>query len=421
MELLLRMIIVLFWWSKTVDAYGGQGSLQETLNAKLEYHPFTDDGRSFVDAYALGNPFKPKEFYAGAQYSPREGNWDSRAMYWSNVKDSMYYAFREYSYNAKGKILWIILYHDYFYAKLPWVKFTSGTSADSKDVTMEVQFGDPDVTQYYWRLYDSNRKGNQSHLAINSGNITRPGGGGLKTMGNTAKALITPVEKNKEYIIMYAGLYVIKGANPDRYLIVGMQMIRFTVRDSFLIIPLILLAVPLLIAIPIRIYRAVSGPKDSKRQERMLARKNRAGMVAEEEGAGGTSGGVRKWHQFNDLPSHPVKTGEFKSYVKQVDDKKLKAEFKECCEVGVNSSVSFARKYPKENRYLHLIPYNHSRVPLYPQSAGPMPKDVAPPQYINASYCPGENSIREFIATQGPKKETTLAFWAAITSLYLHL
>ena len=60
-----------------------------------------------------------------------------------------------------------------------------GTSADSKDVTMEVQFGDPDVTQYYWRLYDSNRKGNQSHLAINSGNITRPGGGGLKTMGNT--------------------------------------------------------------------------------------------------------------------------------------------------------------------------------------------------------------------------------------------
>ena len=83
---------------------------------------------------------------------------------------------------------------------------------------------------------------------------------------------------------MYAGLYVIKGANPDRYLIVGMQMIRFTVRDSFLIIPLILLAVPLLIAIPIRIYRAVSGPKDSKRQERMLARKNRAGMVAEEEG-----------------------------------------------------------------------------------------------------------------------------------------
>ena len=58
MELLLRMIIVLFWWSKTVSAYGGQGSLQETLNAKLEYHPFTDDGRSFVDAYALGNPFK---------------------------------------------------------------------------------------------------------------------------------------------------------------------------------------------------------------------------------------------------------------------------------------------------------------------------------------------------------------------------
>ena len=31
-----------------------------------------------------------------------------------------------------------------------------GTSEDSKDVTMEVQFDYRDITQYYWRLYDSN-------------------------------------------------------------------------------------------------------------------------------------------------------------------------------------------------------------------------------------------------------------------------
>ena len=90
---------------------------------------------------------------------------------------------------------------------------------------------------------------------------------------------------------------------------------------------------------------------------------------------------------------------QFEGYV-TAETGELEDQYNESKNVGTNASVSYAQKYPNDNRYLNIIPYNHSRVPLYPQSSGPMPKNIPPPVYVNASYIPGEKSIKQFIATQ---------------------
>ena len=102
---------------------------------------------------------------------------------------------------------------------------------------------------------------------------------------------------------------------------------------------------------------------------------------------------------YKDLPSHPVPVEQFEGYV-EGETGELEEQYNETKNIGTNASVSYAQKYPNDNRYLNIIPYNHSRVPLYPQSSGPMPKNLPPPVYINASYIPGEKNIKQYIATQ---------------------
>jgi protein tyrosine phosphatase len=64
-----------------------------------------------------------------------------------------------------------------------------------------------------------------------------------------------------------------------------------------------------------------------------------------------------------------------------------------------------------KNRYTDILPYDNSRVKLIPDS------DVAEgdcSDYINASYMPGFNSKREYIAAQGPMRSTVDDFWLMI-------
>ena len=59
--------------------------------------------------------------------------------------------------------------------------------------------------------------------------------------------------------------------------------------------------------------------------------------------------------------------------------------------------------YPRLNRYINVVPYDHSVVLLQKESAGPITpadKEREAPEYVNASYMPGENSLKEYIATQ---------------------
>ncbi|XP_068610969.1 receptor-type tyrosine-protein phosphatase H-like [Brachionichthys hirsutus] len=60
------------------------------------------------------------------------------------------------------------------------------------------------------------------------------------------------------------------------------------------------------------------------------------------------------------------------------------------------------------NRFINVLPYDWSRVKLTTSNPN------ATSDYINASYIPGSNSKREYIATQGPLPNTVDDFWRMI-------
>jgi len=61
-----------------------------------------------------------------------------------------------------------------------------------------------------------------------------------------------------------------------------------------------------------------------------------------------------------------------------------------------------------KNRFVNILPFDHSRVKLLPAD------DDECSDYVNANYMPGYNSKREFIASQGPMKSTVDDFWRMI-------
>ncbi|XP_003391887.1 PREDICTED: receptor-type tyrosine-protein phosphatase F-like, partial [Amphimedon queenslandica] len=72
--------------------------------------------------------------------------------------------------------------------------------------------------------------------------------------------------------------------------------------------------------------------------------------------------------------------------------------------------TSYAAKLPinhGKNRYVNIIPYDHSRVTLKPD--GNPGSD-----YINASFIGGLNSPKDYIATQGPIPAAFPDFWRMI-------
>ncbi|XP_053685821.1 phosphatidylinositol phosphatase PTPRQ [Sabethes cyaneus] len=81
----------------------------------------------------------------------------------------------------------------------------------------------------------------------------------------------------------------------------------------------------------------------------------------------------------------------------------------------LNETVTFfvGKENEKKNRYLGIIPYDGNRVLLdYDDIVGDEDEEVN--DYINASFIDGYKYQREYIATQGPKKETSFDFWRMI-------
>ncbi|XP_055632060.1 phosphatidylinositol phosphatase PTPRQ [Toxorhynchites rutilus septentrionalis] len=81
----------------------------------------------------------------------------------------------------------------------------------------------------------------------------------------------------------------------------------------------------------------------------------------------------------------------------------------------VNETVTFfvAKENERKNRYLGILPYDGNRVLLeVDDMIDDADEDVN--DYINASFVDGYKYQREYIATQGPKKETSFDFWRMI-------
>ncbi|KAM6896884.1 receptor-type tyrosine-protein phosphatase H [Xenentodon cancila] len=84
-------------------------------------------------------------------------------------------------------------------------------------------------------------------------------------------------------------------------------------------------------------------------------------------------------------------------------------EYEDLASVGKDQTHKVATQPENKgsNRYTNVLPYDWCRVKL-------MTSDPNETDYINASYMPGYNSNREYIATQGPLPSTVNHFWRMI-------
>ncbi|KAL9849736.1 receptor-type tyrosine-protein phosphatase eta-like isoform 2-T2 [Geothlypis trichas] len=114
---------------------------------------------------------------------------------------------------------------------------------------------------------------------------------------------------------------------------------------------------------------------------------------------------------FSPIKSKMIKVENFESYFKkqQADSNcGFAEEYEELKSAGVHQP-KFAAELPEnrgKNRYNNVLPYDISRVKLSNQSSGT--------DYINATYMPGYNSKKAFIAAQGPLPNTIEDFWQMI-------
>lgn len=85
---------------------------------------------------------------------------------------------------------------------------------------------------------------------------------------------------------------------------------------------------------------------------------------------------------------------------------KIGREFKELTAVALDLSYSASELGYNKNRYADIFPYDKNRVILDIDADGS--------DYINGSFIDGYRRRKEYIATQGPKPESTTDFWRMV-------
>ncbi|KAM9327847.1 receptor-type tyrosine-protein phosphatase beta [Pholidichthys leucotaenia] len=131
--------------------------------------------------------------------------------------------------------------------------------------------------------------------------------------------------------------------------------------------------------------------------------------------ASGMYMGVRS----NRRVTSPIKACHFESHLTklQADSNYLMSEeFEDLKDVGRNQTMDIARvpENRGKNRYNNILPYDSTRVKLSYLEDDPCS------DYINASYIPGNNYRREYIATQGPLPGTKDDFWRLVWEHGVH-
>uniref|UniRef100_A0A3B4UK47 protein-tyrosine-phosphatase n=1 Tax=Seriola dumerili TaxID=41447 RepID=A0A3B4UK47_SERDU len=109
----------------------------------------------------------------------------------------------------------------------------------------------------------------------------------------------------------------------------------------------------------------------------------------------------------------PIKACHFESHLNKLQADSnylLSEEFEDLKDVGRNQTMDVARvpENRGKNRYNNILPYDSTRVKLSYLEDDPCS------DYINASYIPGNNYRREYIATQGPLPGTKDDFWRMV-------
>uniref|UniRef100_A0A8C8ET52 protein-tyrosine-phosphatase n=1 Tax=Oncorhynchus tshawytscha TaxID=74940 RepID=A0A8C8ET52_ONCTS len=115
----------------------------------------------------------------------------------------------------------------------------------------------------------------------------------------------------------------------------------------------------------------------------------------------------------------PIKIMHFEShYIKLQADSNylLSDEYEDLKDVGRNQPLDTALlpENRGKNRYNNILPYDSTRVKLSYVDDDPCS------DYINASYIPGNNFRREYIATQGPLPGTKDDFWKMVWEQNVH-
>ncbi|XP_063333518.1 receptor-type tyrosine-protein phosphatase beta-like isoform X1 [Pelmatolapia mariae] len=117
--------------------------------------------------------------------------------------------------------------------------------------------------------------------------------------------------------------------------------------------------------------------------------------------------------------SSPIKIVNFESHYSklQADSNYLMSEeYEDLKDVGRNQPLDSALlpENRGKNRYNNILPYDSTRVKLSYVDDDPCS------DYINASYIPGNNFRREYIATQGPLPGTKDDFWKMVWEQNVH-
>uniref|UniRef100_A0A8D0CI78 protein-tyrosine-phosphatase n=1 Tax=Scleropages formosus TaxID=113540 RepID=A0A8D0CI78_SCLFO len=124
---------------------------------------------------------------------------------------------------------------------------------------------------------------------------------------------------------------------------------------------------------------------------------------------------------FATLPASqiPIKAVHFEYHLAKLmadSNYLLSEEFEDLRDVGRNQPYDTALlpENRSKNRYNNILPYDSTRVKLSYVDDDPCS------DYINASYIPGNNFRREYIATQGPLPGTKDDFWKMVWEQNVH-
>ncbi|XP_056097084.1 receptor-type tyrosine-protein phosphatase beta-like, partial [Rhinichthys klamathensis goyatoka] len=131
------------------------------------------------------------------------------------------------------------------------------------------------------------------------------------------------------------------------------------------------------------------------------------------------SSGTHVTARGNRRVSSPISTSNFESHLTKLradSNYLLSEEYEDLKDVGRNQPQDSALlpENRGKNRYNNILPYDSTRVKLS------YVDDDSCSDYINASYIPGNNFRREYIATQGPLPGTKDDFWKMVWEQNVH-